>query len=84
MIYEKESEVKVKRYADSNNYTILANTFGALEYVKYDYSKYRVTKFLKWSKKSRIDCGPLNIITQDDKVLRIDSAPKSFGTDRKH
>ena len=52
MICEKESELKVKKYAENNNYTILANTFGALEYVKYDYKELRVAKFLKWSKGS--------------------------------
>ena len=52
MICEKESEVKVKKYADNNNYTILANTFGALEYVKYDFKLGRVAKFLKWPKGS--------------------------------
>ena len=52
MISEKESETKVKKYANENNYTILANTFGTLEYVKYDYTAGRVTKFLKWPKGS--------------------------------
>tara|TARA_B100000902_G_C26953371_1_gene736942 strand:+ start:468 stop:689 length:222 start_codon:yes stop_codon:yes gene_type:complete len=52
MMCERESELKVKRYAENNRYTILANTFGALEYVKYDYSEMRVTKFLKWPKGS--------------------------------
>ena len=52
MICEKESETKVKKYAENNNYTILANTFGALEYVKYDYVENRIAKFLKWPKGS--------------------------------
>ena len=49
---ERENENKVKKYADENNFTILANTFGSLEYVKYCYGKMRTTAFLKWSKGS--------------------------------
>jgi len=49
---ERENENKVKKYADENNFTILANTFGSLEYVKYCYGKIRSTTFLKWSKGS--------------------------------
>ena len=54
MISDRENEVKVKKYADENHYTILANTFGTLEYVKYCYGemKTRTTEFLKWSKGS--------------------------------
>ena len=52
MISERETERKVQNYADRNHYTILANTFGVLEYVKYDYQKGRTAKFLKWSKGS--------------------------------
>ena len=52
MMCERQSESKVKKYAENNRYTILANTFGALEYVKYDYGEMRVTKFLKWPKGS--------------------------------
>ena len=52
MICEYEKEIKVKRYAENNNYTILANTFGKLEYVKYDYTEGKITKFLKWPKGS--------------------------------
>lgn len=52
MICERETEIKVIKYADKNHYTILANTFGALEYVKYEYDDVRTTKFLKWPKGS--------------------------------
>ena len=52
MMCERETELKVKKYAENHRYTILANTFGALEYVKYDYHEMRVTKFLKWPKGS--------------------------------
>ena len=37
MINERDIELKVMEYADKNNFTILANTFGTLEYVKYNY-----------------------------------------------
>jgi len=50
MICEKEKERKVQKYAEINNYTIIANTLGAIEYVKYDYSEGRSAKFLKWPK----------------------------------
>ena len=50
MVNDRENENKVKKYAADNHYTILANTFGTLEYVKYSYSKCRTTSFLKWSK----------------------------------
>jgi len=49
---DREDEIKVKKYADDNRYTILANTFGALEYVKYCYEKKTTTAFLKWPKGS--------------------------------
>ena len=52
MINDREKEVKVKKYADENHYTILANTFGCLEYVKYCYGEMRTTSFLKWPKGS--------------------------------
>ena len=52
MLSEKEYELKVKRYADNNRYTILANTFGFLEYIKYDNKTLSVVKFLKWPKGS--------------------------------
>ena len=66
MICEKETENKVKRYAENNNYTILANTFGALEYVKYDFTQNRIAKFLKWPK------GSDNLtITIENKVTKI-------------
>ena len=52
MLNDRENENKVKQYAENNNYTILANTFGALEYVKYCYGEMRSTAFLKWSKGS--------------------------------
>ena len=54
MISDRENEIKVRKYASDNRYTILANTFGALEYVKYCYNEMRTTSFLKWSKGS--DC----------------------------
>ena len=50
MINDKEKENKVKKYADENFYTILANTHGCLEYVKYNSSDIRLTSFLKWPK----------------------------------
>ena len=52
MIIDYEKEIKVKKYASENHYTILANTFGALEYVKYCYKKKTATAFLKWPKGS--------------------------------
>lgn len=53
MITERDIEIKVTKYAERNHYTILANTFGALEYVKYDIENgKRITKFLKWPKGS--------------------------------
>mgnify|MGYP004123985631 CR=1 FL=1 len=52
MVNDRENELKVKRYAVDNHYTILANTFGTLEYVKYCNGENRITKFLKWSKGS--------------------------------
>lgn len=52
MISDKENENKVKKYAENNHYTILANTFGTLEYVKYCCGEIRSTAFLKWSKGS--------------------------------
>ena len=64
MISEKEIENKVKKYAENNNYTILANTLGALEYVKYDYKKGRVSKFLKWYK------GADNIAITENKTTK--------------
>ena len=54
MISDKESEIKVKKYANDNRYTILANTFGALEFVKYCYEEKRLTEFLKWTKGSSV------------------------------
>ena len=52
MISERDTEIKVINYAEANQYTILANTFGALEYVKYDFTNGKTTKFLKWCKGS--------------------------------
>lgn len=52
MITEKDSEIKVIKYAEKNNYTILANTFGSLEYVKYCHGKNLIAEFLKWPKGS--------------------------------
>jgi hypothetical protein len=51
MIPETEARFKVIKYAEKNNYTILANTFGALEYVKYEFKDgVNNTVFLKWPK----------------------------------
>lgn len=52
MICERDVEIKIMEYASKNNYTILANTLGALEYVKYEYHNSRTAKFLKWPKGS--------------------------------
>ena len=60
MICEKHKELKVLKYAKENYYTILANTFGSIEFVKYDDSTNRATKFLKWFKgtsKLTLTCG---------------------------
>lgn len=50
MISDHDNEIKVKKYAAENNYTILADTFGKLEYVKYCYKDLKITEFLMWSK----------------------------------
>jgi len=50
MICERDIEIKVMEYASKNNYTILANTLGALEYVSHHNTN--TTKFLKWPKGS--------------------------------
>ena len=52
MINDREVETKIKKYASENHYTILANTLGALEYVKYCYKDFKTTSFLKWAKGS--------------------------------
>ena len=52
MINDRKNELKVRKYADQNHYTILANTFGTLEYVRYCYDKMKSTEFLKWPKGS--------------------------------
>lgn len=52
MMCERDKELKVLKYAKENNYTILANTFGSIQFVKYDYENQRVAKFLKWPKGS--------------------------------
>ena len=52
MLTERDNEIKVVKYAKQNHYTILANTFGSLEYVKYCFKDCRTTEFLKWSKGS--------------------------------
>ena len=52
MISDRENEVKIKQFAEKNRYTILANTLGTLEYVKYCYEVQRATNFLKWPKGS--------------------------------
>ena len=70
MISDRMNEVKVKRYAEANHFTILANTFGTLEYVKYCYGEMRTTAFLKWSKGS-----DSVTISKDgtDKKIKIDN-----------
>ena len=66
MISERDTEIKVVKYAEANQYTILANTFGSIEYVKYDFTNGRTTKFLKWHK------GSDNItIRENKKELKI-------------
>ena len=50
MVNDRENENKVKKYAAEHHYTILANTFGTLEYVRYSFKDRRTTSFLKWSK----------------------------------
>ena len=67
MISDREYENKVKKYAEENHYTILANTFGALEYVKYSYTDSKVTSFLKWPKGSDIIA-----ISENGKTKKID------------
>jgi len=66
MICERDDEIKVMNYASKNNYTILANTLGALEYVKYDYTSSRTAKFLKWPKGS-----DSIIIKEDNNSIKI-------------
>ena len=73
MISDKENENKVKKYASDNHYTILANTFGALEYVKYSYEKQRLTEFLKWSKGSDIITVTREGITKKIKLSDVRS-----------
>ena len=69
MITERETEIKVQKYADKNRYTILANTFGAIEYVKYEYNPKMVTKFLKWPKGS-----DTITIRENKKIIKINLA----------
>ena len=52
MICERDKELKVLKYARENNYTIIANTFGSIHFVKYDNRGQSATKFLKWPKGS--------------------------------
>ena len=61
MICERETEIKVKEYAEKNHYTILANTLGSIEYVKYCNKGIQSTSFLKWPK------GSDSIIIEDSK-----------------
>ena len=72
MVSERETEIKVMEYASKNNYTILANTFGALEYVKYDYRDVKTTKFLKWSKGSDTITIKENNIKTKIKIVELD------------
>jgi hypothetical protein len=70
MISEKEIENKIIRYANLNQYTILANTFGFIEYVKYSYESSKLLEHLKWYKGSNSIT-----ITKDgnSKKINIDS-----------
>jgi hypothetical protein len=70
MISDRVNEVKVKKYAEATHFTILANTFGTLEYVKYCYGEMRTTAFLKWPKGS-----DSVTISKDgtDKKIKIDN-----------
>ncbi len=53
MICDTEEENKVKKYAELNNYTMLADRLGYIEYVKYSSFKTgSVPVFLKWPKGS--------------------------------
>lgn len=71
MINDRESENKIKKYASENHFTILANTFGTLEYVKYCYNDYRTKSFLKWSKGSNIFTVTSKGITKKIKIEDI-------------
>ena len=71
MINDRESENKVKKYAIDNHYTILANTFGSLEYVKYCYKEMKAAAFLKWSKGSDSITITKKGITKKIKILEI-------------
>lgn len=71
MISDRENEIKVKRYATENHYTILANTLGALEYVKYCYVGMRTTSFLKWPKGSDAITVTKNGVTKKLKISDI-------------
>jgi len=72
MINDREKENKVKKYADENNFTILANTFGTLEYVKYHYGKMRTTAFLKWPKGADSISVTREGITKKIKITEIE------------
>lgn len=53
MICDLEDENKVKKYAKLNNYTILADRLGYIEYVKYTNCNLGSSPvFLKWPKGS--------------------------------
>ncbi len=71
MINDREKENKVKKYAEQNNYTILANTFGSLEYVKYHYGEMRTTAFLKWPKGSDVISVTNEGVTRKIKIDEI-------------
>ena len=49
MINDYSVEQMIKKYAVENKYTLIANTFGSLEYIKYID---RNINTLKWSKGS--------------------------------
>ena len=72
MLNDKENENKVKKYAEENHYTILANTFGALEYVKYCYGESNVTEFLKWPKGSNEISITKKGITRKINLLKLE------------
>jgi len=52
MTSEKEITDKIKNYAALNQYTILSNTFGMIEYIKFCYKKNKIVSHLKWIKGS--------------------------------
>ena len=65
MISDYSDEQKVIKYAKNNSYTLIANTGGALEYIKITNEEKRV--YLKWAK------GTHHIVlTEDSNSKKID------------